>query len=300
MGILTRPDQFTTISLLPLSPLVKGLDVRKPDYRLEELEPPADRWVTPDDLLAVFCRNSKVGLQIQCNARMWTPGGDFVQYLLGFTPTADRSINVFGKNLYYGYLVSVNCYAVGATQGNRGQTYAAVNVVRPPILSSLPNWGMGTDYLTGINQIQWPHSRLINSTEGPGVLLGLTGTTPAAGVDWAQAVPTNARWKVRGIMAQLTTSAAAGNRQVQLNLAMSGLQIHQLTGAVAQAPGTIQTYSWVPGEATLAPIQAVNDVYLPADMFLGPGGVFQSSTVGLAAGDQWSGIRFEVEEWIED
>ncbi len=274
-------------------------DIRRLNILTEGLQPPTALWVTPDDLLIAGVRNSVAGVNVAVNGRLWLPGGDFAN--VGFTavPGSVRALQFFQSPLQYGYLVSAVAYATG-TMPKRGQCLVSLQVARPPFSAFLIYWFMGQDYLTSLDAVYWPGGRNVPGVEGPGFVRAVTIGAPAAGTDWSQTVPTGARWRIKGVRARLTTSAALGSRFPRLQIDDGVTIFLELDTNVPQAPSTIFSHQWAPPGTTTEIQIADQNRPLPLGWELSPGHVIHPVTTSLAAGDQWDAARLFVEEVIED
>ncbi len=271
------------------------------DLVTKGVQPPAALFVTPDDALQLAIRNSLAGVSVQVVARVLRPRGDVTLVQYTFAPGTTRAVQITSQPLTYGYLISAVVYAIGATIPRRGQTYASLAVVKPPIGGFLAATPLGGDYLTASNFVSWPYGRVINPTEGPGVLLSITPATPAAGAEWSQTVPTGARWRIRGIRMNFVTSAAVATRQPQLLIADAGagtvLFFNQGLGIVASSNVIL---NWVPGWPVVFVQQSSFTSSIPLDLVVFQGFSLQSFTSSLQVGDQYLPVRILVEEWLED
>lgn len=265
------------------------------------LEPLAPLWVTPDDQLVVGLRSVGSGFSVAVEGKLWLPDGSFSEVQFQVAPPNDGLLHFTPQTLDYGYLVSTTVAAIGGTLPRRGQVYATLQVVRPPVPGFRAFKFLGADYLSATVMVAWPFGRIISETEGQGLLVSLALTTPAAGADFSQAVFGNQRWRIRAVRAQLATSAAAGARQPTLQLT-DGANVFMVIGQSAtQLASLTQLWSWVPGWAA-APVSvpfATAEVmaFLPPDLQLDGNFVLQSRTANLQGGDQWSAIRLLFEEW---
>jgi len=123
---------------------------------------------------------------------------------------------------------------------------------------------------------------------------------PVVGTDLVIPAANGQDWRVLGVRATLTASAAVANRTVtavaddQTNI---GLQIP--TG-ITQVATIVTTYVWVAG-LSFAPAAVVANIIsltLP-DLILPTGWRFRTLTAGLDVGDQWSGVTIYIERMDE-
>ncbi len=290
-------DNSAAASLLPPDALEV---LRQIELRRHGVLPPAPLWVDANDILQLQCRNSLTGAQLQVSARLMQPDGKITTPQFTLSPTADRTINSATQALYEGYLLGASVAAIGGTVPTRGQTYSALKVNRMPAPSNLTHYLLGADYVSGTLALEWPFGRTIGAIEGPGVLRSIAGTAPAAGADVTQTVPTNARWKVRAVEATLVTSAVAGNRNPRLQVTDGVNVLYTLDVSEVVAAGTTFPLVWIMGYPISPSPSPAGSRPFPTDSPVFGGWVIRTNTTGILGGDQWSAVRFFVEEWIED
>ncbi len=258
-------------------------------------------WVTPDDLLITRVKNSQAGIIVQTSGRIWHADGSVNEFTFPYVPTSDRSVNNFSQQLEYGWLTNLFVTGGGAQFSVRGQTLVSIVIARPPVGSFVSKTLLAQDYLTSLNGPFWPYPRSVQGYEGPGVFRSIVVGAPAAGSDWSTGAPGNSRWRIRGGVATLLTSAVAGVRQVGIIFTDPTIvRLFQIESASTQLASTTQLYDLVPGYAPTALISTHQPIGIPLDMQLQAGFTIQSTTVGLLAGDQWSNIQLSVEEWIAE
>lgn len=299
MAIVARPDQVTTVRLLPTTVATLGADIRRLDVATENIAPSTQNWVTPDDALLVFHQSSVAGVQIQVLGRVLLWDGTISFYGGTFTTFADRLIYNRFFTLQYGFLLGATCYSFGTPIPLRGQTLCALNLVRSPASNTQIHYGLGMDYLTRDNTINWPYSRIISGIEGPGILSSILGTAPAAGAEFSQTVPTNARWRLRGCRVQFTTSAAVATRFVNLAVDDGANTFYLIPSPTSFAASASPTIDFVAGLGASTTAGQDFVATLPGEIPMLAGWRVRSFTTSLQAGDQYGAPRFFVEEVIE-
>jgi len=280
-----------------------GSPVSPPDdlrARTGELRPEQQFYVTPDDQVAVGIRNALAGVQVHVDLRIWRPTGDFATGALDVTPASDRALRYTFQPLAPGQLVAVSAAAVGATLPRRGQTYVTLQLIRAPTSAFRMTRWLAADYLSGSTSAGWPYGRTTGATEGQGMLYSIAGSAPAAGADWSQTVPANARWRIRGIRASLATAVAVANRRPRLIVDDGANTLLDIDTNVVQAASLTVAYDWIPGYPSVTTSIVETEVPLPGDLQLFPGWRIRSSTDAIQAADQWTAPRLLVEEWLED
>jgi hypothetical protein len=205
-----------------------------------------------------------------------------------------------------GYLLSMSVFANQATQ--RGQTFvrAWLNRGAQNIISPNAYYLLFADYCTTIGAVGYPIGRVINPVEGPGFIQQYAPSNPAAGADFSVSSSPTGRIRLQTLLAKLVTSATAGNRVVGFTMAMSspaGVAFRiQDTNPIAAS--TTVFYNLVQGSNLVRGGGAIGtevDIVLPAPTpWVGRTSITLASvTQGLLAGDQWSNIILETEEWME-
>ncbi|HEV3059064.1 MAG TPA: hypothetical protein VGY48_12510 [Vicinamibacterales bacterium] len=214
-------------------------------------------------------------------------------------PTTARAASTVFLSLGEGWLLD---WSVQATAGTPlvGQTFATLEIVRGTsgALARLSRLGHG--YLTATTALGWPGSTFTNSLDGEGAVRSIQVSTPAAGADFLQAVPTGARWELLSVKALLTTAVAVANRSPRLLLDDGANVLFDGPAPVTQAASLAVVWSWGAGAGgpVIADAGAVSSP-IPNDVYLSAGFRILSSTGLLQAADQWSAINLLVREWIE-
>lgn len=144
-----------------------------------------------------------------------------------------------------------------------------------------------------------------------GSLRTVTGTNPAAGAEVSEAVPANARWRLRAFSVVLVTDATAVTRNAQIVIddgttanrrfysvgndqGASLTRTHLFTQGFQAAAPTISARSFIDTDTVL--VQST----LPEDLLLPRSGRIRTVTVGIVAGDNFAAPIFQVEEWLEE
>jgi hypothetical protein len=144
----------------------------------------------------------------------------------------------------------------------------------------------------------WPGLPGKDISDGTGFLHPIIGTTPAAGAEINELVPTQRRWQLLSLIAFLTTSATVANRNPGFKiLADSGNLEYKIHTNAAQTASTSINYILTPGQTFYNDTVGQQLIPFPALILLRGGFRIQSDTVGLQAGDQWSAPQYVVTEW---
>jgi hypothetical protein len=185
----------------------------------------------------------------------------------------------------------------------RGQTFVTVELQKSNDLLPQASEILISNYVTRFAAVSFPGSAVIASTDGAGFPYTLAVANPGAGSDFTLSIPVNTLWQLTGIIATLTTSAGVANRQTQFSLKAGTGSVTMLTGlSPVMTAGLIYNFVVSPTVNPSMNNQPVAQFnwYLtqPFPFPMSAGGGIQSITTGIQAGDQWSGIGFNVTEWI--
>lgn len=156
------------------------------------------------------------------------------------------------------------------------------------------------DYPTQTAPVGWPGGRILNSTEGPGRLRTVAVSNPGAGADWSLTVPTNGQWRISSLNAQLAIANAGVARIVRIQILGAGGQL--VWQSAAQQTGAINTtvqVSAAPGQVTTVVDTTTLNIAIPGLTLMNGTHVIRTSTSNINAGDQWSNIAVQVEEWLQ-
>jgi hypothetical protein len=270
-------------------------------FKLQDLSPPSNLYIRQDEFLQVqFWSTAGTAIVYTLGFRILLADGSVVVGQKQFTNIPVSATAVFPVDIPEGYLLGL--IILGDTSLlKRGQTFVSVLINRGGQVGGVPEVNLVQDYVSDHNRVTWPYGRTITSTEGPGWLHTVTVGNPAAGADWTFTVPNAVRWRINSIAAVLTTSATVASRLPQLTVqdvgalttykaAANSLITASLVTLVAAAPASIGSSVAVP------PAQAVL-IPTPSDFIVEAGWIIQTNTVALQAGDQWSSININVEEW---
>ena len=216
-----------------------------------------------------------------------------------FALTSNRALNTIDLPLAVGVPLNVMVFALAGAP-LVGQCFVQVQIVSGAGPATITLATVLQGYITAAQALAWPGSPIESAITSGGYPLRLLVASPAAGAEFGQTVPANARWRVNAILATLTTDATPGNRQPALAY-NDGVNFH----AVMPNPGTVapssqMQFAWGAGLAyntVLAPTHPTGGLVDGYRLLATHN--FQSITTGLAPGDQWALIHAQVDEWLD-
>lgn len=277
------------------------LEPASPPVQEGQLAPsPYNFLFTGEDNIRVTSHNSQTGVVIAIQGRMWSAGAGIRPFGHVHVPFTDRSARTEVFTMGEGYLLNVSVFASQGTP-RMGQTFVRVQVIRG---STGATYVLGTlvqDYLTSNQDLAWPGSPIRRSSDGPGYVRTLEGTSPGAGNEVNEAVPTGASWDIESIQVELTTDATVLQRfpQIQFQNGVTTLVSIWPTGGVPQS--TQRKIFWVKGMPMDASttFQDSQVQGLPTTMVLRGGQSFRTNTGNLQAADAYGSVDFQVTERLE-
>lgn len=255
--------------------------------------------VSPDTLLVVRSWNSLSGLVLAVVGRFLDAKGQLRTFEFGHTPNTDRSQAESTYALTAAQLID---FAVVPKTGTprRGQCYVTVGLAVRTRPTTEYYQVLAKGYVTAEGGLLWPGGLYLDSVEGPGLLRSVLGTNPAAGAEITEAVPTNARWRLRGLSALLTTDVTVPVRTAIFVLDDGAIPLLRFPSATTQAASVNRTYNLA--EYSYQPAAVLDQIFLPVPsrLYLFQGWRILTSTANLVAGDNWAAPQMMVEEWIEE
>lgn len=194
-----------------------------------------------------------------------------------------------------GFLLSVNV-SMTATFGIEAHMYALAQLIGATG-TGLPTATLFQDYLVQGQALGWPGGRQISVGEGPGTMRWRSlAWDPNSGQSDTWQVHGGSRALMLGAMFSLTTSAAAGTREVYLQYSPpESPGFPPLTGALALGPSSSASYLFAPGIQPLStPANFMVLVPIPPNIWNGgAGGV----TVNVDNSDNADSGQFNV--WFQ-
>ncbi len=282
-----QPGEFTPATTAPPFP-----------FATTHINPPSPQWVSTDDQLQLAVVNSFTGASITLSGRYLTPFGEVKIFSFTVLPVSTRVLSNFNFQIGPCFLISAQVSSATGTQ-KRGQTFCSLLLGRGPAPIFFPTTVLVSDYLAGGSSIGWPGGVIWQSVEGPGFMRTILGGTPAPGVNINELVPTGARWSLRGARASLTTSATVINREAFLLLDDGTNAFFVSPSGFTQVASLTRFYDWGPGVTRWDGTQTTETAAPIPETRLMVGYRIRAVVTNLQVGDQWSGLSYEVEEWLE-
>lgn len=257
---------------------------------------PVENYITQDMFLSIQHWASVAGISITITARLLLPDGTLKLSQQVLVTTSDRSKQGGTVALTEGFLLSVVVQIASPNVEDR--IFVSVRLSKGSIGQATIVQQLCAGYPNINRFVTWPPGVHEGSSETNGYINSVTGTTPGAGSEISETVPSNARWELLSFHYSLTTSATVATRQSALiiddgtNILWESTQINQ------QAASLVYGYSFFPGSPQIAAQTVSVIVASPIGIQLLPGFRIRTTTLNLQAGDQYTPPQYLVKEWI--
>jgi hypothetical protein len=269
------------------------------DYANDARLGTVQRYMTGAETIRLTVFNAASGVTATISGRRFDCDARISEFAHRLTPTTDRVATVLDITPGEGWLLGL---AVRVTAGapKAGQTYAVVEVGNGSGATFTPFDVLVAGTITAAKRVAWPGSPIMGPLETPGALRSIAGSTPAAGAEISETVPTGARWELVAIAAALTSSATVAARHPVIFFDDGATPYFRIGISSTQAASLGLFYNWAQGIGSAALDSAVQFVVpIPAGLQMLAGHRFRTVTTAIQAADQWSGIQYLVREWIE-
>lgn len=281
----TQPDAIITGS-----PIV--------GFKVQHVDPPAALYVLSNYALRLFVWSSISNFTLTVEGRILRSDGVVSQFRHQIVPTGNRALNQFFFGLTEGFLLSVS--VGGNTPGlTRGQVYCELALNISLGTNGIAVQELAAENITGACSLSWPTGRMISALEGPGNIRSVTGTTPAAGAEISEVVPTNARWRLIAARFTLIASAAVANRTTHIQVDDGVNPYWVSTFILTQTASSTVVFSATQGITPQADTGIFATLSWPAGLYMMPGHRWRTNTANLQAADQYSAPQYLLEEWLE-
>lgn len=263
------------------------------------LSAPSPVYLSGEESLRLTSFANLGGLALTLTARVMTLDGCIHANSVSHTPNSNRTAATTVLGLPEGWLLGATVAVTGGASTS-GAVWVKLDLVRgaagvQTVLQTLIN-----DFTSLNSPSFWPGGQCIDPTDGPGNLRSISGTTPGAGAEVSETVPTGARWELLSIVWTLVTSAAVANRFADMTLD-DGANVYFRCGpTVTQAASTTQLYSAFQGAGPVTRDGNVTvERSVPTGNRLAAGHRIRSNTTAIQAADQYSAVQYLVREWFD-
>jgi hypothetical protein len=265
-----------------------------------EVQPPTPLYLQTEDSLLLLLSSpilqTYAGLALIL--RWLRPDGEVVSIRKPVSGAGSNAQLAF--TLGEGFLLSATLSGLPTAPTYPGSTFATLVVQRDTPEAAIYSWVLFADYVTISHFPSWPFGRNVLSQEGPGRLRSIVGSTPAAGAEINEVVPSNVRWRLMAIRFLFTTSATVINRRVSF-LRDDGVNAYeQMDSSFTQAASIATFYSANQNGGVTAAGDASIRIQTDTSLLQDSTHRIRTSTQNIQAGDQYSAPVYLVQEWINN
>lgn len=262
------------------------------------ITPPADLYLSADDSIQVDVLSATAGLNTSVSIRLLRTDGTITIEEESITTVALPATATARYRLAEGFLLSV---MVRATTLNtiRGQIFATVSFIRSFGSTPTVTYTLVQGYVTTISRVSWPILQPDWPTNGQGNLVTHLVTAPGAGANVVFTQSTALRWRLLAGAFLFTTSATVITRNIEVQLQNAGNFVADSWCPFGQAASAAQQYVITPGIPAVTGTPFVPNVAWPTDLRMQPGTVLIMTVVNFQAGDAFTNIVLQTEEWVD-
>ncbi len=288
-GAVQTPPSGPQPSKIQTSPNVVGFDPRL-------VVPQQPIYLQRNDQLTLNVISNTLNAILRFNYRWLNPEGEIKEG--EFTTPPIGTITSFAIPLYEGWLISFAARVTSTEfvgQWNFLQVFLSRN--QAPIQGVPVHAVIWQGFITNGTNNGWPGTPSKEITDGPGTIRSITGTTPGAGNEIFETVPSGRRWTLLGFRTTFTTSATVANRFPRFQLDDGANNLLIVGTNAAQTAGVLSAYHLVPGSQFYTDTQT--DFIIPAPVLvqLKSGFHIKTATIGIQAGDTYTFPQYSVLEW---
>lgn len=257
------------------------------------------RYLTDTETLRLTVFNAAASVRVALRGRLIDEHGESKFASNEKTPTTDRTANTVDVIPGAGWLVGCAALVVAGAPAD-GQTYAVISIGIGIGANFTETEVLAAGTITSAKRITWPGGSIVGPLDSAGAIRSISGTTPAAGAEISETVPTGASWELLALAFTLTTAVAVANRAVQLVIDDGANILFRNSMNVNEIASLVYNYQWVQGfgNAVISQIFALTSI-VPSIARLNAGFRIRTVTGAIQAADQFSLVQLWVRERIE-
>lgn len=267
-------------------------------FKLTDVDPPSELYLEQTDRLnGSYATSLTVPIEVDVAGRfLRAEDGVISPFAYPFIGVGGRVPTSFFLDLGEGYLLGIS--TTPRVRSPRGQFYSNLGVIRGTAAGQPALDQLISDYSSPFHAAHWPGGEQVGSVEGTGLTRSITGTTPAAGAEISESVPTNAMWALKMGSFSLTTSATVANRTVRIVIDDGVNILFEAAATFLQVASTTVRYSFFQVAVYSSDGLGFVNIPIPQDNQLFQAWRWRTVTAGLQVGDQYTAPQYNVEEWI--
>lgn len=264
-------------------------------FNIDQAGPPSNLYISLNDGLTVTVNDWVGGITVLVEIQYLLPSGELIVQEERIATVAFAGGNVVKTfRMPECFLLRIGLSTIGSSF--RGQVWCAIGILHAGVAGQQM---LAQGFVDVANRLQWPSGVWEPQVSGQGFYATQAITNPAVGADISFANLANARVRVVGMIATLTTSATVANRLVQLVTNDGTRNAQPALAAAVQAASLAIQYLFTPVGSSIAPVGTIAQLSIPTPMTLMPSWLLNTLTQNIQAGDQWSAITLALEKWFD-
>lgn len=252
-----------------------------------------------EDVLELTTWNSAAAVRVTIQGRIHVAPRDVKPFTHTHTSNTDRSAKTTVASLPRGELL--NCIAfVSAGAPAVGQAFVRVAVRRGagPAFELLGVIVQGP--ITASIFRAFPGSVIVSPFEADPFLRGVSGTTPAAGAEILETVPTGARWEFLTTRFSMQADANVNNRRTDFQIKAGANVVYRTANSNVWTNAQQPAFTVSPNVGyQITATTLASTLPAPQPCLLRAGDSFGTLTAGIQVGDQYTKPEYTVREWLD-
>jgi hypothetical protein len=267
-------------------------------YDFDDAEPPWECYLGVNDRLLLQNWASVVGVVVTFNVLLLRPDNQVVPFKYTMVSVADFNEHNIVVQVAEGYILSASM-TIGTQLGNRQYVWGCMSLARAPFTDQDAYRTLCQGSLNKFTGMSFPAMPPTRFVDGAGNLSSYTQNNPAAGADFIYSVPGNVRQRLQSLSCTFTASAVAGNRLVNFIIDDGATVVANIPTGITVVASGMNVFTLGDSLLQTAAFNGASTAASPSNLLLRAGWRIRSSTGGILAGDQWSGIQLAMQDWIE-
>jgi hypothetical protein len=180
------------------------------------------------------------------------------------------------------------------TNAKRGRLYVQLQLQ----FATDPTLTLAADYVSFNTPLTWPGGNIINPTTLQGHIISFSLPAPAVGAEWLHTVEANTLVLIRSLSYRFVTDATVATRTSDLLINnAAGVLVRTVRPNATQAASLTRNYFLTPEPIVQAAFGAnIFGTHYP--IHLPTSGNLTTSTTSIQAGDQYTDVVLELEQWL--
>jgi hypothetical protein len=256
---------------------------------------------TGNENLRIVSVNLVTGVRIIVQGRRLALNGETQPFAFDQVPATNGTVTTSNFPLGIGTVLNMSIFVTGASP-LIGQTFVQAKLILGFSGATIVLGTILQGYINASQELSWPGSPLVASTDVVWPVRAITGTAPAAGVEIVETCPTGRRWELLQIATTLTLDGVPTAVRAGIKLFNGGVATYQQRTGTNLNVANNAAITWTPGATEGVAAQGDNFwmvLPLPIYPLILAGGSFQTWTNNLDVHSIYTAPNYLVRELLE-